>query len=352
MSVSSIRDTDLENVVITKKFRVGSETRTLSGTLTLTVNNLVTLFLDPGGSARDVVLPAEADSEGLLFNIVNMADNAEALTVKNDAGSTIATVSMSEGVTFHCNGTAWRAMVSQDPIGGVGTADITDDAVTNAKLANITRGSVKVGGTADAPTDLDAKTSGQILVGDGTDVKSVAVSGDVTLSAAGAVTIAKINNLATAAEVNRACDLSARVVPLAVSTAITEVAHEGRTILMSGAGSARTFTLPAATGSGGRYRFVVGEVNTSGYLIKAVAGSQLFKGMIIGASTTDSATDAARTWIPGATDDTVTLNGTTTGGVSIGGWVEFEDLSATHWEVRGVVTQSGTEASPFSDTVA
>ena len=74
--------------------------------------------------------------------------------------------------------------------GAIDTAHIADDQVTNAKLANITRGSIKVGGTSDAPTDLNAKTSGYILVGDGTDVNSVAVSGDVTLSSAGAVTIA------------------------------------------------------------------------------------------------------------------------------------------------------------------
>ena len=71
-----------------------------------------------------------------------------------------------------------------------GAITIAADAVTNTKLANITRGSVKVGGGSNAPTDLVAKTSGQILVGDGTDVASVAVSGDVTLAANGAVTIA------------------------------------------------------------------------------------------------------------------------------------------------------------------
>ena len=87
--------------------------------------------------------------------------------------------------------------------GGVGTSDIADDAVTNDKLNNIARGSVKVGGASNAPTDLNAKTSGNILVGDGTDVLSVAVSGDATLAANGAVTIAntavstaKIANLA------------------------------------------------------------------------------------------------------------------------------------------------------------
>lgn len=72
---------------------------------------------------------------------------------------------------------------------GVTTTKIIDDAVTNDKLANIARGSVKVGGAANAPTDLNAKSSGYILVGDGTDVASVAVSGDVTLSSAGAVVI-------------------------------------------------------------------------------------------------------------------------------------------------------------------
>ena len=71
----------------------------------------------------------------------------------------------------------------------VETDMISDDQVTNAKLANIARGSIKVGGASDAPTDLDAKTSGQILVGSGTDIASVAVSGDMTLASDGTLTI-------------------------------------------------------------------------------------------------------------------------------------------------------------------
>lgn len=66
---------------------------------------------------------------------------------------------------------------------------VKDDGVTNAKLANITRGSVKVGGVADAPTDLVALTDGQILIGDGTDINSVAVSGDVAIINDGTTTI-------------------------------------------------------------------------------------------------------------------------------------------------------------------
>jgi hypothetical protein len=156
---------------------------------------------------------------------------------------------------------------------------------------------------------------------------------------------------ATGAEINAAADASARLVPLAVTTVLTAAAHENRSIAMSGAGGARTFTLWSPT-VGDRVRFVVAEVNTSGYLIKTESGTRTFKGLVIGQSATDSATDAPRTWKTGATDDTITLNGTTTGGVSIGDWIELECVVANTWAVRGMVCQSGVEATMFSDTVA
>ena len=59
----------------------------------------------------------------------------------------------------------------------------------NAKLAPMARGTLKVGGSGNAAGDLDASGSGKIVVGDGTDVNSVAVSGDATLAANGALTI-------------------------------------------------------------------------------------------------------------------------------------------------------------------
>lgn len=160
--------------------------------------------------------------------------------------------------------------------------------------------------------------------------------------------------VATAAEINRAADLSTRVVTLVATTAITVADHEGKTCVLADVGGDTlvTLTLPAATASGARFRFVVGVVNTSSYVFKSVVGTDLMEGVIIGASTTDSATDAARTWLSGASDDTVTLNGTTMGGAAIGDWIEFEDISATGWAVRGMVTQSGSEATPFSNTVA
>ena len=74
-------------------------------------------------------------------------------------------------------------------VAGGGALTIAADSVANSMLENMTRGTVKVGGGSNAPTDLDAKTDGQILIGDGTDINSVAVSGDITIDNAGATTI-------------------------------------------------------------------------------------------------------------------------------------------------------------------
>jgi len=74
-------------------------------------------------------------------------------------------------------------------VAGGGALTIAADSVSNSMLENMTQGTVKVGGGSNAPTDLDAKTDGQILVGDGTDINSVAVSGDIGLANNGAVTI-------------------------------------------------------------------------------------------------------------------------------------------------------------------
>ena len=75
-------------------------------------------------------------------------------------------------------------------IAGGGALTIADNAVSLAKLAGITRGSIIVGDASGDPAALDVNDDGKILVGDGNDVNSVAVSGDVALANNGAVTIA------------------------------------------------------------------------------------------------------------------------------------------------------------------
>jgi hypothetical protein len=78
---------------------------TLAGNVTLTNKSAQYLKLDPGGSARDVTLPAVED--GLFFEIVNAADAAEDLVVKNDAGSVVVTISQNEKATVRSSTSAW-----------------------------------------------------------------------------------------------------------------------------------------------------------------------------------------------------------------------------------------------------
>lgn len=89
---------------------------------------------------------------------------------------------------------SWASEVTVDGANlapaSVGTTELEPDAVTNTILANMTRGTIKVGGTSNAPTDRDFKASGQIPIGDGTDILPKAISGDATLAASGALTIA------------------------------------------------------------------------------------------------------------------------------------------------------------------
>jgi len=82
---------------------------TLSDDLTLdtTYGNL--MALDPGGSARDVTLPAAFD--GGWYFIVNSADAAETITVKDDGGSTVATVAQNRAAIVASNATGWSQVV-------------------------------------------------------------------------------------------------------------------------------------------------------------------------------------------------------------------------------------------------
>lgn len=78
---------------------------TLTGNVTLTRKSAQWLKLDPGGGARDVTLPTAED--GLFFWIVNAADAAENLVIKNAAGSTIATVNQNEEAVILCDASGW-----------------------------------------------------------------------------------------------------------------------------------------------------------------------------------------------------------------------------------------------------
>jgi hypothetical protein len=69
------------------------------------------LFVDPNGGAQDLLLPPEADCDGMFLYVVNTADGAEAIAVKDDSDTTtVVTVAQDKAALVVCNGTAWRAI--------------------------------------------------------------------------------------------------------------------------------------------------------------------------------------------------------------------------------------------------
>ena len=74
--------------------------------------------------------------------------------------------------------------------GAIDTEHIADNQVTLAKMAGITRGSIIVGDSSGDPSLLAKGSSAQFLQSDGTDPSYVTISGDATVAAGGALTIA------------------------------------------------------------------------------------------------------------------------------------------------------------------
>tara|TARA_B100001057_G_scaffold365019_1_gene368085 strand:+ start:1117 stop:2886 length:1770 start_codon:yes stop_codon:yes gene_type:complete len=134
--------------------------------------------------------------------------------------------------------------------------------------------------------------------------------------------------------------------------AVTIAEHAGRTLLLGevGGNALVTLTLPAATGSGATYKFIVSVANTSNYVIKVADASDTIDGIMLYLDEDGTAVSAFPTV---ATSDTITLNGGTTGGI-IGDYLELVDIATDQYHVRGTmrVASGADPATPFSATVS
>lgn len=108
-------------------------------------------------------------------------------------------------------------------------------------------------------------------------------------------------------------------------------------------------TLPAATGSGGRYRCLVGVTVTSNDINIRCAGTDEFAGTILQTDTDTSDTLASYPALAADNFDVISLNGGTTGGFA-GDWIELEDIASGVWAVYGHINGTGTVATPFGTT--
>ena len=128
---------------------------------------------------------------------------------------------------------------------------------------------------------------------------------------------------------------------------VTSAVHSGRTVLLDRA-AGQALTLPAATGSGNKYMFFVKTTITSNTTTIKVVGNDTMAGLAIVAN---DGGDTASIFETAATSDTITFDGSTTGGIR-GATVELQDVAADLWSVRIVGAATGTEATPFSATVS
>lgn len=157
--------------------------------------------------------------------------------------------------------------------------------------------------------------------------------------------------LATTAELNRAADVSTRLIAAGGTLAATVAAHSDKIILLDTAAGS-IVTLPAAAGTGALIRCLVSVLATAdSHIIKvnATPGTDLIQGTI---HTVDSDTaGTVRSWMTAADTDTITLNRSTTGSVTRGEWIELVDAASGLWLVRGTVAGTGDGATPFSAAV-
>ena len=158
---------------------------------------------------------------------------------------------------------------------------------------------------------------------------------------------------ATPAEIVRVCDKSASVVTGGGDTlTITEALHGDR-IIVIGKATGEIVTLPAATGTGNKYTFVIGVAATSNAnIIKVANATDVFDGSQALGRDTDAEGATGYTWGAETGDDTLTMSGTATGG-KVGDRIEVIDYKAGFFSIVAHLNQSGgAEATPFSATVA
>jgi hypothetical protein len=159
---------------------------------------------------------------------------------------------------------------------------------------------------------------------------------------------------ATADELNSVATIASQAAIAANGDTLTVTAalHAGK-VIQFGKTTGTTVTLPAATGTGHTYRFVIGVTATSGgNIIKVANTTDVMNGSINLQQDTDS-DGALKMWRADAGDDTMTFAGAATTGGIVGGYIQCTDYKAGFWSCQAF-TQSGggSEATPFSATVS
>lgn len=293
----------------------------------------VITFPDPGATANIV----------MSTSTLSTATSASSAQLNYTAVTTAGTIEASKAVVVDSSkdASAFRNLgcvnLDAGSSGTAGSVDIFPATQTTGKLA-ITCSPQ----SGDTTVSVVAGTMGGARVITLRDPGAAASFLTTTDATAAAVD-------ATAAEINRVCDASARVITTtATSLGLTVTEHAERIVLINTNSTvANTFTLPVATGSGAKFTLINNIVQTQGSVVIAANGTDVIAGTCWAFDSTAAAD--AMSFRTSGTSDKITLNITTTGGLG-GDKVEAVDIAANTWFVDVSINGSGSLATPFAQT--
>lgn len=204
--------------------------------------------------------------------------------------------------------------------------------------------------TVQASGYFDSTVSAMLDIGDTIDVTvvdAVAPASRAAVSGVVSLVVAGISGTTVTTTQDSVGAIGKIVATTATTLTVTAALHADRTVVVNSAAPI-AITLPQALGTGNKYRFFVGVVATgTAHTIKVANATDVLSGYALCVTTT---TDNAEGFKTTATDDTISINGTTKGGV-VGDVIEIEDVATGVFSVQMRTAPTGTEATPFSATV-
>ena len=139
-----------------------------------------------------------------------------------------------------------------------------------------------------------------------------------------------------------------RILVTSATVTVTADAYLGTPIVLDRAAGIAV-TLPAATGSGNEYQFIVATTFTGSATIAVANATDVMQGT---ATLFADAGDTVVGFATAASSDTITMTATNTTGGIAGCRIVLTDIKAGFWAVTMVSDAAGTEATPFSATVS
>jgi hypothetical protein len=179
-------------------------------------------------------------------------------------------------------------------------------------------------------------------------------SGAVSAATRQAAAVANLGFTASLTQINNVTNQTNPLIAGGATLTLTPAQSGGTVQLNTAAGS--VITLPAATGSGATFTFYVSVLATSNSHIiytssaNGVGGTaNNFVGLAFG-TRVDSG-NAVLGFAAQSTSNTITLNRSTTGSVTLGEWIIVKDVAAATWRVEAFLSATGAAfATPFSHT--